>query len=48
MIMEETLCVQLHVMHAHGECTYKFTQSYSIEGASCVLALEAVSAEPIA
>jgi isoleucyl-tRNA synthetase len=45
MIMEETLCVQLHLMRAHGECTYKYTQSYSIEGATCVLALEAVSSD---
>lgn len=46
MIMEETLCVQLHLMRAHGECTYKYTQSYNIEGVSCVLALESISSKP--
>jgi isoleucyl-tRNA synthetase len=41
-IMEETLCVHLEVMRSSGSCTYKHTQSYSIEGISCVLALESV------
>ncbi len=48
MIMEETLCVHLHVMRSQGECTYKHTQSYNIEGVSCVVALEAVSKGPVA